>query len=68
MKVFEGKAGDRVLLLGNEAIARGALEAGVGYVAGYPGTPSTEALEALIEASSKLGFYAEISTNEKVAL
>ena len=68
MKIFEGKAGDHVLLLGNEAIARGALEAGVGYVSGYPGTPSTEALEALIEASSELGFYAEISTNEKVAL
>ena len=35
------------LLMGNEAIAMGALRAGVGVVAGYPGTPSTEVLETV---------------------
>jgi len=35
------------LLSGNEAIARGAWEAGVDFATGYPGTPSTEILEAL---------------------
>lgn len=53
------------LLAGNEAIARGAWEAGVRVGAGYPGTPSTEILEAL----SKLpDVNTEWSPNEKVAL
>ena len=53
------------LMSGNEAIARGAWEAGVRVGAGYPGTPSTEILEAL----SKLeGVDTEWSPNEKVAL
>ena len=34
--------GKKVVLLGNEAIVRGALESGVGFVAAYPGTPSSE--------------------------
>ncbi|MCE7738505.1 MAG: indolepyruvate ferredoxin oxidoreductase subunit alpha [Candidatus Heimdallarchaeota archaeon] len=58
---------NRVLCLGNEAIARGAIEAGVQLFAAYPGTPSSEASTAIIAASKKLGFYAEWSTNEKVA-
>ena len=37
----------KVLLSGNEAVARGAYEAGVRVAAGYPGTPSTEILEAI---------------------
>ena len=41
------EAAARVLYSGNEAIARGAFEAGVRIGAGYPGTPSTEILEAL---------------------
>lgn len=54
-----------LLLSGNEAVARGAWEAGVDVGAGYPGTPSTETLEAL----SKLDdVYTEWSPNEKVAL
>jgi indolepyruvate ferredoxin oxidoreductase alpha subunit len=53
------------LLSGNEAIARGAWEAGVRVGAGYPGTPSTEILEAL---SSLPGVDTEWSPNEKVAL
>ncbi|MCG3215469.1 MAG: indolepyruvate ferredoxin oxidoreductase subunit alpha [Candidatus Heimdallarchaeota archaeon] len=59
---------NRVLCLGNEAIARGAIEAGVQVFAAYPGTPSSEISAALIAAAPKLGFYAEWSTNEKVAM
>ena len=55
----------RALLSGNEAIARGAWEAGVRVAAGYPGTPSTEILESL---SSYEDVDARLSTNEKVAL
>lgn len=57
----------RVICLGNEAIARGAIESGVQVFAAYPGTPSSEASTALIAAAPKLGYYAEWSTNEKVA-
>lgn len=53
--------GSRILALGNEAIARGALEAGVHYVAGYPGTPSTEIMETLIEMAREVGFIAHWS-------
>ena len=53
------------LLSGNEAIARGAYEAGVFFVAGYPGTPSTEILE---EAARYKEINAQWSPNEKVAL
>lgn len=60
------KAGNKVLMLGNEAIARGAYEAGVGLSAAYPGTPSTEISEALV--SYKDSVYVEWSTNEKVAV
>jgi indolepyruvate ferredoxin oxidoreductase alpha subunit len=55
---------DRVLLSGNEAVALGALHAGVQYGSGYPGTPSTEILESF----SKLGGNAGWAPNEKVAL
>ncbi|PFG16197.1 indolepyruvate ferredoxin oxidoreductase alpha subunit [Propionicimonas paludicola] len=53
------------LLSGNEAVALGAWEAGVAVGCGYPGTPSTEILEAL---AGKPGVYTEWSVNEKVAL
>jgi indolepyruvate ferredoxin oxidoreductase, alpha subunit len=59
--------GAKLFMLGNEAIARGALEAGVQVVAAYPGTPSTEAAETLIKWSKEHGFYGEWSVNEKVA-
>jgi len=63
------EAGSRVLMLGNVAIARGALEYGIGYAAAYPGTPSTEIVESLSYASRLIGGpYVEWSTNEKVAL
>ncbi|MDR0521223.1 MAG: indolepyruvate ferredoxin oxidoreductase subunit alpha [Planctomycetaceae bacterium] len=54
------------LLSGNEAVARGAYEAGVTFAAGYPGTPSTEILET-IAGKYKDVIYAEWSPNEKVA-
>ena len=50
---------------GNEAIARGAFECGVRFAAGYPGTPSTEIMEAFAKYP---GVYAEWSPNEKVAM
>ena len=53
------------LLSGNEAIARGAYEAGVTVAAAYPGTPSTEILENFVRYPE---IYAEWSPNEKVAL
>lgn len=57
--------GKKVMMLGNEAIARGAYEAGVRVSAAYPGTPSTEISEALVQYKDTL--YAEWSPNEKVA-
>lgn len=53
------------LLSGNEAIARGAYEAGVTVATGYPGTPSTEILETLVHYKDVV--YCEWSPNEKVA-
>jgi indolepyruvate ferredoxin oxidoreductase alpha subunit len=64
----DNHAGSQYLLMGNEAIARGALEAGVSVAAGYPGTPSSEIIENLAEASHQRHLYVEWSTNEKVAL
>ncbi|RTZ98786.1 MAG: indolepyruvate ferredoxin oxidoreductase [Deltaproteobacteria bacterium] len=60
--------GARCLLMGNEAMARGALEAGVNVAAGYPGTPSSEIIENLANAAQNGRLYVEWSTNEKVAL
>lgn len=51
-------------MLGNEAIARGAFEAGVKVVAGYPGTPATEIVD---HCAAYPGVYAEWSANEKHA-
>ena len=53
--------------MGNEAIALGAIHAGVGVVAGYPGTPSTEILETIAKRNPG-DIYVEWSVNEKVAL
>ena len=57
--------GKKVIMLGNEAIARGAYEAGVKVSAAYPGTPSTEISEYLVQYKDEL--YCEWSPNEKVA-
>ena len=55
----------KTLMSGNEAIARGAWEAGVKVAAAYPGTPSTEILQ---NVSLYKDIYSEWSANEKVAL
>jgi len=55
----------RQLMSGNEAIARGAYEAGVTFASGYPGTPSTEILENIVQYKEHI--YCEWSPNEKVA-
>jgi indolepyruvate ferredoxin oxidoreductase alpha subunit len=55
-----------LLLSANQALARGAIEGGVALVTGYPGTPSTYAIEALLRVPD-LGFRVEWSINEKVA-
>ena len=54
-------------LMGNEAMALGALAAGVNYVCGYPGTPSTEVLETVARRKGE-GVWVEWSANEKTAL
>jgi len=56
------------LLLGNEAIVRGALEVGLSFATTYPGTPASEVGNVLAKIAKKLGIYFEFSTNEKVAL
>ena len=56
---------EKKIMLGNEAIARGAYEAGVKVSAAYPGTPSTEISENIVKYKDVI--YAEWSPNEKVA-
>lgn len=56
---------EKKIMLGNEAIARGAYEAGVKVSAAYPGTPSTEISENVVKYEE---IYAEWSPNEKVAM
>ena len=62
------RPGERVVLMGNEAIARGAIEGGITLAASYPGTPSSEIGNTLARVAKKLGFHFEWSANEKVAL
>lgn len=67
MGIEADEPGSVQLLMGNEAIARGALEAGVGVASAYPGTPSSEVITTLAKAASSRGLYVEWSVNEKVA-
>ncbi len=67
-KLLRNEPGKKTLLLGNEAIARGAIEAGVGFATTYPGTPSSEISLNLFQISGETDLYFEYSTNEKVAL
>jgi indolepyruvate ferredoxin oxidoreductase alpha subunit len=57
----------KVVLMGNEAIARGFLEGGIAVAASYPGTPSSEIMTTLIAISKVYDIYTEWSVNEKVA-
>jgi indolepyruvate ferredoxin oxidoreductase alpha subunit len=66
--LLEGKEGTKYMAMGNEAFARGALEAGVRVASGYPGTPSSEIIEQLAQVAKDANLYVEWSTNEKVAM
>ena len=75
MEIIDEKPDKTILLLGNEAITRGAIEAGVDVATTYPGTPSSEIADTfshiakyLKKNNRKPSFYFEYSTNEKVAL
>lgn len=75
MEILEDKPGKKILLLGNEAITRGALEAGIDVATTYPGTPSSEIADTFSHIAKHFtkqkkdpSFYFEYSTNEKVAL
>jgi len=65
--LLEDSPGKEILLLGNEAIVRGAIEAGIGLASSYPGTPSSEIPDTFFSLYQDAGFYFEYSTNEKVA-
>lgn len=67
-KLLTDAPGEQMFLLGNDAIARGAIEAGVAFATTYPGTPSSEISLALYQISQESELYFEYSTNEKVAL
>ena len=67
-KLLTDAPGKEMLLLGNEAIARGALEAGLSFSACYPGTPSSEIPQQFFDISKETDLYFEYSTNEKVAM
>ncbi len=65
--LLEESAGATHLLLGNEAIVRGALEAGVNVVTCYPGTPSSEVPDTFHKIGGEGRYRMEYSVNEKVA-
>jgi indolepyruvate ferredoxin oxidoreductase alpha subunit len=67
-RLLTNSPGKEMLLLGNEAIARGALEGGLAFATCYPGTPSSEIPEQFFKISQESDLYFEYSTNEKVAL
>lgn len=67
-KLLKDSPGEKIMLLGNEAIARGAVEAGVAFATTYPGTPSSEVSLNLFQMSRESDLYFEYSTNEKVSL
>ncbi len=66
--VLRDEPGTRAAMLGNVAIVRGALEAGVQYFACYPGTPSSEVGDTFAVIAEGCGISFEYSVNEKIAL
>jgi indolepyruvate ferredoxin oxidoreductase alpha subunit len=66
--VLEDAPGATACLLGNVAIVRGALEAGVQFVSGYPGTPASEVGDTFARIAGEAGVLFEYSVNEKVAV
>jgi indolepyruvate ferredoxin oxidoreductase alpha subunit len=67
-KLLTDNPGEKMLLLGNEAIARGAIEAGVAFTSTYPGTPSSEISTNFFQMARESELYFEYSTNEKIAM
>ena len=67
-ELLTDEVGKKLFLLGNEAIVRGSLEAGVVFAATYPGTPSSEIGNTFYAIGKDAGVYFEFSTNEKVAM
>ena len=67
-KLLTDKPGEKMLLLGNEAIARGGIEAGVAFASTYPGTPSSEISTMFFQMSQECDLYFEYSVNEKVSM
>ena len=65
--LLHGARGERHVLLGNEAIVRGALEAGVNMVTCYPGTPSSEVPDTFYKLGGEGRYKIEYAVNEKVA-
>ncbi|MEM0155558.1 MAG: indolepyruvate ferredoxin oxidoreductase subunit alpha [Thermoplasmataceae archaeon] len=66
-QLLSGKPSEKLFLLGNEAIARGIIEAGVKTATTYPGTPSSEVGNVLYEIAKEAGIYFQYSINEKIA-
>lgn len=66
--LLSGKSGETHLLLANEAIVRGAIEAGVGFISCYPGTPSSEIPDTFFRLSKEAQYIFEYSVNEKIAM
>jgi len=66
--LLENAPGQQRIYLGNEAIARGAIEAGLSVGATYPGTPSSEISLNFFQVSQESNLYFEYSTNEKVSM
>jgi indolepyruvate ferredoxin oxidoreductase alpha subunit len=67
-ELLAAEPGSKRLLLGNEAIVRGALEAGISFATTYPGTPSSEIGDNFYRISQETDIYFEYSVNEKVAM
>lgn len=65
--VTANEPGKTYLMQGNEAIVRGALEAGIRFAAAYPGSPSSEIMTMLGHVAGDMNLYAEWSTNENCA-
>lgn len=65
-EILEQKTGKKIILLGNEAIVRGALESGVQFASSYPGTPASEIGDTLYKIKDYVHY--EYGVNEKVAL
>ena len=67
-KLLTDNLGEKMLLLGNEAIARGAIEAGVAFTSTYPGTPSSEISANFFQMARESDLYFEYCPNEKIAM